>query len=177
MHFHTFIVLCGLLAAGSASAQAYKWVDEDGVTHYSDRPVEGAEQVQLSEYTRSTGARLFQANNDDADDADAVEEPVEFRYENIEIASPGAEETLWNIEGQLNVSVSLTPGLQSGHQVRVFFDGEPRMVRGTSFQIDEVWRGVHNVQAEVLDETGKVVARSKANRFYVQQNTVNTVAR
>jgi uncharacterized protein YjiK len=46
------------------------------------------------------------------------------------------------------------------------------MERGTSFQIEEVWRGVHNIQAEIIDDTGKLMIRSEPNRFYVQQNTV-----
>ena len=32
-----------LLFTGVVFAQAYKWVDEDGVVHYSDRPHPGAE--------------------------------------------------------------------------------------------------------------------------------------
>jgi hypothetical protein len=45
-------------------------------------------------------------------------------------------------------------------------------VAGTSFQIEEVYRGVHNLQVEIIDENGKLMIRSRANRFYVQQNTV-----
>ncbi len=86
--------------------------------------------------------------------------PAAVRYKSLEIASPGAEETLWNIEGVLNVSLSLSPALQPGHQVRVYFDGNPQMVSGTSFQLQNVYRGVHNLQAEVLDETGKMMIRS-----------------
>ena len=70
------------------------------------------------------------------------------------------------------MSLALSPALQPGHQVRVYFDGKPQMVSGTSFQLQEVWRGVHNLQAEVLDETGKLMIRSQPNRFYVQQATV-----
>ena len=70
------------------------------------------------------------------------------------------------------MNLNLSPALQPGHQVRVYFNGEPRMVSGLSFQIEEVWRGVHNIQAEVLDESGELMIRSRANRFYVQQNTV-----
>ena len=56
--------------------------------------------------------------------------------------------------------------------MRVFFDGEPQSVSGLSFQIQEVYRGVHNLQAEILDETGKLMIRSIPNRFYVQQNAI-----
>ena len=81
-------------------------------------------------------------------------------------------ERLENIEGVLNVSVALQPGLQPDHQVRAYFDGQMQPVSGTSFQLQEVWRGVHNIQVEVVDATGRVMIRSQPNRFYVQQNTV-----
>ena len=174
MELRPIFALAGLIAASIAFADgAYKWVDEDGVVHYSDVPVEGAEVVNISEYSRATGARIAPRRPQAADDEQPAEDQP-FSYESLSVASPGPEETLWNIEGVLNVSLALTPGLQDGHQVRVYFDGQPRMVSGSSFQIEEVFRGVHNIQAEVIDESGKLMIRSKPNRFYVQQNTVIT---
>jgi len=172
MESRPIFVLIGLLATASVLAQAYRWVDDDGVVHYSDRPVEGAEQVQLSEYSRNTGARLYRAppTRPAADEQQANDQP--FRYESLSISSPGPEETLWNIEGVLDVSLTLSPGLQSGHQVRAYFDGQQRMVSGTSFQIEDVFRGVHNIQVEVIDNTGRLMIRSETNRFYVQQNVI-----
>ena len=58
------------------------------------------------------------------------------------------------------------------HPVRAYFDGQERLVQGTNFTIDEVHRGVHNIQVEVIDNTGKLMIRSQPNRFYVQQNIV-----
>jgi len=168
----SILALAGLLLGSFALADgAYKWVDEDGVVHYSDVPAEGAEIVNISEYSRTTGARISTPSSRTSSDAEPSEQ-VPFRYESLAVAAPGPEETLWNIEGVLNVSLALTPGLQQGHQVRVYFDGEQRAVSGSSFQIEDVFRGVHNIQAEVVDETGKLMIRSKPNRFYVQQNTV-----
>jgi len=172
METRPILVLFGLLAAASAFSQAYRWVDEDGVTHYSDVPTEGAEEVQLSEYSRNTGARLYRER---APSAAAAQEPATdqpFKYQSITISSPAPEETLWNIDGVLNVSVALSPGLQNGHQLRVYYNGQQRLVTGTSFQIEEVYRGVHNLQAEVIDATGRLMIRSQPNRFYVQQNSV-----
>ncbi len=70
------------------------------------------------------------------------------------------------------MSVALNPSLQAGHQVRAYFDGNVQEVAGASFQIEEVYRGVHNIQVEVIDESGKLMIRSRTNRFYVQQNVV-----
>lgn len=177
MLIRIFIGTAVLLIAGAAFAQAYKWVDEDGIVHYSDRPQPGAERVELPR-TRAPGRsstpspviRRSTRSQPAATDEPEAEKP--FRYETLAIAAPAPEETLWNIEGVLNVTLDLQPALQPGHRVRVYFDGEPQMMNSTSFQLQEVWRGVHNVQAEVVDETGKLMIRSLPNRFYVQQNTI-----
>ena len=151
---------------------AWKWTDDDGVIHYSDVPVDGAEAIDISEYNRATGARISRSRSS-SDGAAADTAPAAFSYASISIATPAAEETLWNIEGVLSVSVSVSPGLQSGHQIRAYFDGQARLVAGTSFQLEEVFRGVHNLQVEVIDASGKLMIRSQPNRFYVQQNTIN----
>ena len=168
------LILCLLAATGVAAQEAYRWVDADGVVHYSDTPVEGAERILLPApnvaVTRQPASQAPAATGDAQQDEEAADEP--FRYESIEVISPGAEETLWNIEGVLNVSVAVEPGLQRGHRVRAYFDGERQDVSGTSFQLQEVWRGVHNIQVEVVDEAGQLMIRSQPNRFYVQQNTV-----
>jgi hypothetical protein len=173
METRAILVLLGLLVMPFAAAEeAYVWTDEDGVVHYSDRPVPGARRIELAEpnTSRSPAPRRLEA--DEEGDEQQAEDSAPFRYESFEIVSPGAEDTLWNIGGALNVSMSLSPPLQPGHQVRVYFDGSPQIVSGTSVQLQEVWRGVHNLQAEVLDETGKMLIRSRTNRFYVQQTTV-----
>ncbi|MGI9224001.1 MAG: DUF4124 domain-containing protein [Woeseiaceae bacterium] len=164
-------VLCLLAATIAPAEEAYRWVDEDGVVHYSDRPRDGAEQIQLPTPNVTATRQLTRPATAPAGDEPA-EEPAAVRYDSLEIVSPAAEETLWNIEGVLSVSVALSPGLQPGHQVRAYHNGQMAPVSGTSFQLQEVWRGVHNIQVEVVDDTGKLMIRSKPNRFYVQQNTV-----
>ena len=151
-------------------AEAYRWVDEDGVVHYSDRPQEGAEQIELPEANTVSIRRTQRAAAED--EGQQPVDAAEFRYESIDIVSPLSEETLWNIEGTLSVQLALNPALQRGHQLRVYFDGQPQTVTGTSFRITEVWRGAHNLQAEVVDETGQLMIRSEPRRFYVQQSTV-----
>jgi hypothetical protein len=170
METRSILLLMALLASAAAIADVYKWTDADGVVHYSDQPHPGAELIQISgTNTFSAPPARSRASRDD----DEAAESTEFKgYDAFTITSPAAEETLWNIEGVLSVSLSVTPALQPGHQVRVYFDGNPLPVSGLSFQIEEVYRGVHNLQAEILDETGQLMIRTQPNRFYVQQNSV-----
>jgi hypothetical protein len=169
----TIIILISTLAAGSVLAQAYKWTDEEGVVHYSDRPQEGAEEVVLPDAPRRPPQAAAAARTAATEAApEGAEEAGPFRYESLIIGAPLAEETLWNIEGVLNVTLNLQPALQPGHRIRIYFDGTPRYVNRLSFELDQVYRGVHNIQAEIVDESGAMMIRSMPNRFYVQQNTI-----
>lgn len=174
MLMRTFITLVAALAAGTALAQAYKWVDENGVVHYSDIPVEGAVQIQLPADGRRQQQPAYAPPLQPEVDSSAEATPPQavFNYNSIEIVAPAPEETLWNIEGVLNVALRVTPALRPEDRVRVYFDGVEQMVTGTNFQIQEVYRGVHNIQAEIIDTTGRLMARSLPNRFYVQQNSI-----
>ncbi len=172
MEFRHILVLAVLFIGADAFAQAYRWVDENGVVHYSDMPGPNAERIDLQSESRPTPPRRTPTAR--SNDNDAGSQPEAFSYSSVQITTPAAEETLWNIEGVLNVSLAVTPALRPGHQVRVYFDGEPRMVQSLSFQIENVFRGVHNLQVEVLDQNGQMLIRSQTNRFYVQQNSVIT---
>ena len=169
-----FLGIAALAVASAVFGQAYRWVDEDGVVHFSDRPEPGAEQIQLPTFRTNSrpAVRSAPTSTSSANAAQPAAQEQPFSYESLTIASPAAEETLWNIESVLNVTLDLQPALQRGHRVRVYFDGTARLVSGLSFQIEDVFRGVHNVQAEILDETGKMMIRSIPNRFYVQHNVI-----
>ena len=55
--FALFLILA---VAGTASSQIYKWTDEDGNVHFTDKPVEGdAERVAIQ--SRRTDAERVQA--------------------------------------------------------------------------------------------------------------------
>jgi len=168
-----FILLALLVVAGAFADVYYTWTDENGIVHYSDLPHPGAKRVELGQNSvsrpRPTTRPVVGSQSRGGDGAETA---TTTGYESLEVASPSAEETLWNIEATLTVTLALTPALKPGHQVRVYFDGTPQMVGGTSFQLQEVYRGVHNLQAEVIDATGKLIIRSRPSRFYVQQNTV-----
>lgn len=164
-----------LLAAAAGATEVYRWVDENGVIHYSDSPHPGAEKIEVAEPPVMPGYRRSPAATSRSRPSAAERtQPAGFTYQSLTITQPAAEETLWNIAGRMTVTLSLQPALRQGDRVRVYFDGAPREVPGSSFELDEVWRGAHNLQAEVVNEAGEVMIRSEPVRFYVQQTTVNS---
>lgn len=177
----SFIAFCMgtllLFAWAGASSQVYRWVDEDGVVHYSDQPHPGAEEIELESAPAINMPQPGSMPGRAAGPEPENEAEGNAAYEALTVAQPAAEETLWNIGGVLDVTLNLQPALRPGDQVRVYFDGTPQTVSGTQFQLEEVWRGEHNLQAEVLDESGNLLIRSEPIRFYVQQTSIQNPQR
>lgn len=170
----SWIVLASLLSASAFAATAYKWVDENGQVHYSDRPQEGAEQVLLPAAQgygrRSPPAQAPQVQPQDPASQPAVERP----YERMEIAAPTEQETLWNTGGNVNVSVDMEPRLRVGHRLVVYLDGNRLDLNppSASFVLPEVFRGMHSLQVAVVDAFDEEQVRTNPRRFMVQQTSV-----
>lgn len=161
-----------LAASALAQTEIYRWVDEDGVVHYSDQAGPGAEKVQLDDAPAIRMPVPRRAARSTAAGSPPEAREAEVGYRRLEVVSPSPEETLWNIGGVLEVAVDVQPALQRNHQLRVYYDGNPVAVDGTRFRLNEVYRGAHNLQAEVVNQGGEVLARSQPVRFYVQQTSL-----
>ena len=174
MQLRRLVLLTTLFVSGLAAAQVYKWVDEDGVVHFSDQPRPGAEEVELPRSPTPPSDQPVRpaAAATAASAAPVAQQDQDPGYQSLQVVSPGPEETLWNIGGTLDVRLALQPALQPGHQLRLYFDGAVRTVPDTTIQLDEVYRGEHTIQAEVVDAAGELQIRSEGHRFYVQQTSV-----
>ena len=160
------LVLCSLPAA----ADTYRWVDENGVVNYSDTWHPGAEKVELGQVETTHFARPA-APQTSAGGSQAAG----GAYESVAILRPQPEETLWNLEGRLDVQVAVQPSIQSGDRLALYLDGTAVAgvpVGATSFTIDKVYRGMHTLRATVVGSDGRVLGGSDMVRFYVQQTSV-----
>jgi hypothetical protein len=177
------ILLFAFTTTSVSGAPAWTWVDANGQVHYSDRPVPGAKQVDLpgaqgfgSAPRSQTPAAAATGSTNRQADAAAAEKPgpVAQRYRAFNVVSPKQQETLWNVGGVVNVQVELDPPLQPNHKLDVYLDGELKNLNstGTTLALDEVPRGIHSVQAVVLDQNGTEVVRSLATTFMVQQTSI-----
>jgi hypothetical protein len=176
---YTRILLPGLVAIvlatpSLAEGVIYKWTDADGVTHYSDVPRDGAEEIQLQP-VQTFSAPETPVSSADADE-ETVDEEDELAYESLAISSPIQEETIWNTGGKVSVSISLSPGLRMGHTVRMYYDG--RLLGDlppgtTTAELNDVVRGSHTLRAEVMDQSGRILIQSEEITFFYQQTAVN----
>lgn len=164
-----------ILATPSLAEGIYRWVDEDGVVHFSDVPRDGADEVEVQPVQTFSAPSVPVASAKEGDDAaEEVSAPAAL-YESVAITSPGMEETIWNTGGNVTVSVSLNPALRQGHRITLYMDGRALgdMPPGaTSLVLTEVVRGTHQLKAVVSDAVGTVLAESKPTTFFYKQTAV-----
>jgi hypothetical protein len=176
------ILLFAFTATSVSGAPAWTWVDANGQVHFSDTPVPGATRIELSSAQSfgSTPRQQAPAAGPTARQA-APEKPTGApqRYHTFNIVSPKQQETLWNVGTMVNVRVELDPPLQPNHRLDVFLDGERRNLNSTStdLALDGVNRGVHTLQAVIVDQSGGEVLRSLATTFMVQQTSIQNPQR
>lgn len=164
------LMLCG---SGAASAAIYKWVDEHGVTHYSDQPHPGAERIDLptaQTYEAPKAPARGAAERDAQPAATGKSSAAKAIYGHCGIASPQHDEVLVNVDA-MTASVALEPPLRPGDVVTIRLDG--RIVQGpgpsTQATISPIHRGTHTLTAQVQDADGRTLCRTASRSFHVRQ--------
>src|SRR5262245_25230369 len=149
-----WLILLFALPAIASGAPAWTWVDASGQVHFSDRPVPGARQVELSG-AQGFGAQVQGAVPTTRAGAGAGAAAAGAPYA-IEILSPADQETLSNIGATLTVQVRFQPALQPGHRFDLSIDGTRYNLNSTSARVTvpNVFRGAHTLDVLVLDGTG-----------------------
>lgn len=162
------ILMLALLPAVTA-AGVYKWVDADGTVHFGDTPPPGAEEVHVPKpqtYTPAPYAPITPR-------PEAPAAPAE--YTALTIVSPAADANIWDNTGSIPVSFNLEPALKGerGHKLVVLLDGKSQPpVKSTSTTLENVDRGSHTLQGQVIDVTGTVLISSPAITVHLHRQSV-----
>ena len=162
------VALCATLACGVAQAgKLFKWVDANGVTHYSDVPADGAQSVTVE------GAQSYHAPATRVATPGATLPPVPgavAAYASVVVTAPADGTVLWNENGGITVAATLEPALAAGHHLWFVLDGARHEASGTSAEVPAP-RGEHSLVAIITDDAGAEIARSASVSFSVRQNS------
>jgi hypothetical protein len=170
----TLMSVLSAAAFSATSATVYKWVDENGVTHYSDQPHENAEKVQLAQPQTYKAPRAPQGQQPAANAAASNSQSPSRAYNGCPVVQPANEDTFPNATS-VSTTVVIDPHLQQGDQVILMLDGARLQnfpVGGGSYTITPIERGTHTLQALIQDGGGNVVCQSASVSFSVVQPSV-----
>lgn len=152
------LALVLLLMLSPARAEVYRWVDDQGVTHYGDKPPkDGVAPVALPPLqTYSPGEIRQPAAAAPAAGPAAARKPVAIR-----ISSPAQDDTVRDAGGTISLTVDVS--LAEGQGIVYTLDGvtqNPKPTASLAWLYENVERGEHQLGAAVVDAQGREVARA-----------------
>jgi len=162
----------GLLVSLAAASQQdiYRWVDKDGVVHYSDQPGDrNAERIELV-----NPSNTYEPDESIGDGAGlALEPPESGRYESLAIVSPTPDQSFFGADASVAVTAEVGGTLQPDHTLVFFVNGaRTPAADGQSIVLTGLERGTHFLRATILDQNGNPVISSQQITFHVRQPSI-----
>jgi hypothetical protein len=153
------------VCASAWSATVYKWVDDNGVTHYSDQPNPKAQKLQISD-AQTYGAQAAAGTTppQPAASAGPAAKPV------CVIDTPGAGQVYldtFSITGHLTLA-----RVGADSQTTLRMDGQDisgLLAPDGSFQLSQLDRGEHSLTLQVTNARGEVTCQGNAVNFSIRQ--------
>jgi hypothetical protein len=157
------------LAQSSVRREVWQWVDENGVTHFSDQPTPGARKIVL------TGANPTAAAPSSAAAATATRRapPPAVQYSSLEIWQPANDESFFGTDAEVNVRLRSDPPLAEGDRLQTYLDGRPLPGENAlDHRLTDLTRGSHTLMSVIVDARGNERIRSAPVVFHIQQASV-----
>lgn len=160
--FSTLALISSIALGSTAQAEVYMHTDADGKVSFSDQPTptskgENVEKVDIKE-TNSAPAVTPSARTPPKQQGDAAQ------Y-SIRITSPSEGATFTNEVRNLTVSAAVQPSMGENHSLVATLNGHRasnQSSQGSSVVIQDIDRGQQQVQLQLLDGSGKVIAQSQS---------------
>ena len=149
----------------------YKWTDSDGVVHYSDQPVPGAEKI----FTAGRSTSGANAAGSSAAGKPGTQTPKSagprLRYTQFAITSPAPDQTYFGDE-TISAHLDLDPQLKAGQTVTWLLNGkqlDDQEATATQITLPRLDRGTYAIAATVTDQqTGESLSTDSVS-FFVRQ--------
>jgi hypothetical protein len=158
-----------LAAFAVQAAVVYKWVDADGVVHFSDQPSPGAEKIYTS--SSSAGAAAS-APGSAAGSRQAPKSAAAsgLNYAEFAIISPASEQTFFG-DDVIAVHLNLVPALKPNQSITWHLNGKQLEFPqdAIAFPLPHLDRGAYTLAATITDQETSESQSSNSVTFYVRQ--------
>ncbi|MEF3021955.1 DUF4124 domain-containing protein [Vibrio mimicus] len=188
------LLLISLLWVPQIAAQnAYTWVDEKGVIHFSDSPQsDKAKSIHLPDFEAQAPAPSFdstqpiekEAVDTALAEAAAIEEektetaappttPQKLEPLKITLVYPRHDDTVRSNSGTIIIRSELNRKLAIGEQLQLMMDGRPygAPTNQPVWELKNIDRGTHTFTIQAI-ENGKLIASSSIITVHLHRATV-----
>lgn len=166
----TFIAILLMCAAGLAQAAdkpLYRFVDDKGVVHYTDKPPsKNAKPMQRDKLGKLTTAPVAASSS--------VSLPAIPRFA-VHFDTPTPGQVYHGDAAEIPVALSVMPGLIRGFGLMLKVDGEnvgKKPLREIHSSLRDLGAGPHTIEAVLMNARGQELARSSPLKIQVQPAAV-----
>lgn len=165
----TFI-LSGLISSSAFSGTTvYKKVMPDGTVVYSDEEIGGAEKLNVEPVPTIPALKLNRSEQTNSGKTPSVNAQG---YSSLEIIAPSNGSAFHSGSGTVEISVSSTPELKSGHVFKYFLNQQILSEqRDSQLILENVDRGTHSLSVHIADQSGQVL-KSSTSTFTIHRPSV-----
>jgi hypothetical protein len=165
-------VLASLAAFAGQAAVVYKWTDSDGIVHYSDQPVPGAEKI-FTASSPTTGGGSASSSRPASPAGPPPKKTVApgLNYNQFSITSPLPEQTFFG-DDVISVHLALDPALKPDQTITWHLNGKQVEDLGptaTQFALPHLDRGTYAIAATITDQTTGQSSSTDSVSFFVRQ--------
>jgi hypothetical protein len=150
----------------------YKWTDADGVVHYSDQAVPGAEKIVTSSgSSNGIGGGTGPSHAPSAGATAGKKATSRLEYAAFSIESPTREQVFFG-EEIIPVRLRLDPDLKPNQAISWYLNGSllgDQPPTAHSFTLQSLSRGTYQLSASITDTVTGESQASEGVTFYVRQ--------
>ena len=174
---HNLRIALLLLGASplAAAAEVWRWVDQDGVVHLSDKPVPGAQRIQVKPPV-STAREPPPVAVPSASRSTASRAPARSTvpYSRCEVVDP-ADDAAFDAPESVQLSAQVLPVLRPGDRVVATLNDAPISdwpAGALVHVLQQPARGTYVVSFRVVSADGRTQCQSAARSFHVRQPSI-----
>tara|TARA_R110001583_G_scaffold30866_2_gene106172 strand:+ start:31818 stop:32360 length:543 start_codon:yes stop_codon:yes gene_type:complete len=158
--------------ATTAEMKIYHWIDEDGKAHFSDTAIPGTKEIQVK------NNNLLPAEEINMEQTDSIANQLSFDQQEksqiiyqATIISPEDDKPLHSNDGTIEIHIETEPAKENTQKLQLYLDGKklgsPQI--SSTMRALNIDRGTHQVQVELLDENGNVLAKTQIVTVHLQR--------
>ena len=144
---------------GIGAAEIYREIDDQGQPGFSDIANDKAEIIRLPDTQTFPGLKIPRqpSRNEARDEARA--EANKPAYTELEITGPADGNVIRSNDGALNLTINISPELQTGHKAELVTRGKVlrRLVGSGQVTLTNLDRGRHEFNIRVTDDQGRLI--------------------
>jgi hypothetical protein len=172
-----FLILAGLALSLAAQPQEiYRWVDKDGVVHFSDQPgSDSAVRIEVSEpNSMEAGDSSAAAGVSSGTESDRRPTLDVSAYDALMIVSPTPDQAFFGADAVVTATAELGGTLSPDHTVVFFLNDNPHEAPGLSMEFSNLARGSYSLRASIVDQNGQPLISSQPTAFHVRQPSIHS---